>query len=342
MPKLSIAGLAAMCLVGFAATPACSSDDGSQFDDAGSSGGLVPDGAFGTFGDAGKPDVDQYANDPPAPWCGPAGQPQPPQPGGTLECPDDKNKPGCPCSKEGETAPCWTGLRKQRHLGACKDGVATCQRLNETYKGWSACEGQVLPKAGATKGAAACSCFSAGQWKIDNTSPCFIDYSAGQTYAVSTVVDGAGKASCPTVANTPPPAVPGSPWSKNSLKVDCAGKFKLCYTLKAGSFDAPSAADCVLATTCTETTYDKENVEQPFPDLPAWVSTDTACAKKFKDSGGYGEMTVVGESVRCDKIDDGSGKALVFNRVRYCELACNANPTLPQCKDCQQGGSGSF
>jgi hypothetical protein len=214
--------------------------------------------------------------------------------------------------------------------------------LNETYKGWSACQGQVLPTAGATKGAAACSCFSAGQWKIDNTSPCFIDYPSGQTYAVSTVVDATGKAACPTVANTPPPAVPPTPFSKNSLKVDCAGKFKLCYTLKAGNFDAPSAADCVLAQTCTETTYNKENVEQPFPDLPAWVSSDPTCAKKFKDTGGYGEMTVNGESVRCDKIDDGSGKALVFNRVRYCELVCNSNPGLPQCKNCQQGGSGSF
>jgi hypothetical protein len=124
--------------------------------------------------------------------------------------------------------------------------------------------------------------------------------------------------------------------------VDCAGKFKLCYAMKAGSFDAPKPTDCLVAETCTEGDYAKENVEQAFPELPAWVGADPACAKQFTEKGGYGEMSVVGQSVLCDKIDDGSGKAQVFNRVRYCELACNSNPSLPQCANCQQGGSGQF
>jgi hypothetical protein len=33
---------------------------------------------------------------------------------------------------------------------------------------------------------------------------------------------------------------------------------------------------------------------------------------------------------------------LVFNRVNYCPLTCNTNPTDPACTNCMQGGSGSF
>jgi hypothetical protein len=55
-------------------------------------------------------------------------------------------------------------------------------------------------------------------------------------------------------------------------------------------------------------------------------------------------MTVVGESVLCDKVDDGAGNAFVFNRVKYCPSKCEggANPTDPECQNCQQGGSGQF
>jgi hypothetical protein len=55
-------------------------------------------------------------------------------------------------------------------------------------------------------------------------------------------------------------------------------------------------------------------------------------------------MTVIGQSERCDTIDDGAGKPLMFNRVKYCEFKCNdpANKNLPECASCQQGGSGQF
>jgi hypothetical protein len=162
-------------------------------------------------------------------------------------------------------------------------------------------------------------------------------------YALSTVVGADGKAGCPQITGAPkPPPTPSTPWSKNTLKVDCAGNFKLCYTLKAGDAAAPLATDCVVSETCTSADYAKENVEQAFPDLPAWVGADPVCAKQFQDRGGYGEMSVVGKSVLCDKIDDGTGKAAVFSRVRYCSSACNKNPGLPECANCGQGGSGSF
>lgn len=319
---------------------ACGADeDGETFGDPGSSGGQSSgqSSGFGATEDGGKPNVDPFANDPPPPWCGPVGQPEPAKPGGSLECPDDKNKPGCPCTVPDQEVSCWTGLRKHRGLGQCKDGKAKCQRTSETTFGWSACEGQVLPAPGATKGAAACGCFSKGQWKIANTSPCFINN--GAAGAVSTIVDGSGKAQCPT---TVPPTVPSSPWSTNTLNVDCAGKFKLCYALKAGNFDAPSAADCKLAEVCTETDYPTANVEQAFPVLPAWATTDAVCAQKFATTGGYGEMTVLGKSVRCDVVDNGAGAPLMFNRVKYCPLSCNSNPSAPECANCQQGGSGTF
>ncbi len=79
-----------------------------------------------------------------------------------------------------------------------------------------------------------------------------------------------------------------------------------------------------------------------MPDLPGWSSTSTSCATAFATTGGYGEMSVVGLSVLCDKVDDGSGNPYVFNRVQYCPLACNTTPTGPGCQGCGQGGSGGF
>ena len=55
-------------------------------------------------------------------------------------------------------------------------------------------------------------------------------------------------------------------------------------------------------------------------------------------------MTVLGESVLCDKVDDGAGNAFVFNRVQYCPSKCEnaANATDPECVNCKQDGSGVF
>jgi hypothetical protein len=339
---------------------ACGSSDGSEFGDPNGNGSLLD----GSFGDGGLPDGgDPYANDPPPKWCGPADQPEPPKPTGTEQCPSDKNKPGCGCDNVGEEAPCWTGFRVNRNLGICKDGVATCEQVSETNRVWSDCVGQVLPAPGATKGPQACKCFSEGQWKIDNLSPCFMEWcsqtepdpdnpgsercvqsSVTARTAVSTEMVPGGASKCPAQSQQPPQPKPTVIWSTNSLKVDCAGHFKLCYELKAGNFEDPKATDCSLTKVCTEADYLKENVEQPFPDLAGWVSQDRACIEKWEASGGYGEMTVVGESVLCDQVGDGSGGSYVFNRVKYCPSKCRggANAEDPECKNCQQGGSGTF
>lgn len=353
IPSRSVLSALGTVLAATLVIVACGSSDESKFGDGVDAGTGFGDGAAFGEGGNGIDSGDLYANDPLPKWCGPdGGAAAPPQPGGTEQCPDDKNKPGCGCNVPGQTAACWTGLRANRKLGVCKDGVTTCQQVTETTYAWGPCEGQVLPSPGVTKGKAACKCFSEGQWKINNLSPCFVYFGQTQdatnTYGVATFVDPAdgNKAKCPCTGPdcAQPPVPKTGVWSQNSLNVDCAGRFKLCYELKAGKFDDPKATDCSIAKVCTEGDYPKEGVDTPFPDLPSWSSTNTACNYKWDTEGGYGEMTVVGLSVRCDAIDDGNGQPYVFNRVKYCPAKCRngQNPNDPECQGCQQGGSGTF
>jgi hypothetical protein len=160
---------------------------------------------------------------------------------------------------------------------------------------------------------------------------------------VSTIITG-GKIDCPAIG-AGGLTKPTQPWTPNTLKVDCAGHFKLCYTLKAGKAATASPTDCTLVKVCTEADYPTPNAEQKFPDLPAWLATtpaEIACSQQFATSGGYGEMSVIGLSVECDEIDDGSGAERVFNRVQYCPLSCAAGSTAPECQNCQAGGGGNF
>jgi hypothetical protein len=47
-------------------------------------------------------------------------------------------------------------------------------------------------------------------------------------------------------------------------------------------------------------------------------------------------MSVDGISLLCDPVKK------VFNRVSYCPLSCNTNPSDPKCMNCMQGGGGNF
>ena len=309
---------------------------------SGDDAGGAPVGDFGATEP--PPEVDHYAHDPPPQWCGPAnGSKAPPAPGGTEACPSDKNKPGCACETAGKKAACWTGLRANRGLGVCKDGVTTCRQIDENTLGWGPCEGQVLPTKGETTGKEACKCFSEGQWKIDNVVPCTIDY-GNTAYMVSTVLDAAGKPKCPDLVPgaPPPPKKPTQSWSGSSLKVDCAGEYELCYEIKAGDVKNPLPSDCSVTKVCQKAVYATAGVEQPLDALPSWVGTDAACVAAVRTRGGYGEMTVKGRSVRCDGIDDGHGAPVVFNRINYCPEKCETDPTLPECKTCGLGSSGQF
>lgn len=331
---------------------ACGSAGDSTFGN-GNGNGNGDDGGFGddsSFGDGGAGSGDSaidpdafFAKDPPPKWCGPDASPAPPAPGGTPDCPDDKNRAGCPCPTLGQTAACWPGLRANRNLGICKDGTTTCVPAGELGKVWGPCQGYVLPQPGATLGKEACKCFSEGTWAIANLVPCFVTYTgfAGgdQTWGVSTHDQGL----CPDIPNNspPPPAKPAADWSTDTLDVDCAGHFRLCFALKAGDFTNPQTTDCTVSEVCTESDYPQANQVARFPNLPSWVANDATCSKAFADNGGYGEMTVKGETWACDDISN-AGQPYVFHRVQYCRFECFTNPSAPGCQSCMQGGSGQF
>jgi hypothetical protein len=292
--------------------------------------------------EAGTFDPDALAAaDPPNQWCGPDGgaPPSAPPVGGTPACPSDKNLEGCPCSTPGQTAACWPGLRKNRNVGDCKDGTTTCGPFGEVGDQWGPCVGAVLPDPNATDGPAACGCFSVGQWHIDNLVPFFYQFTDGVTIGVSTTQDPDGGAAVypvPSQSTPEPPPLPSANWSTDELTVDCAGTFTLCFELKGGDFNHPSASDCSIAKVCLpQTYYANANVSQPFPPLSAWEATaaQSTCAATFHQNGGYGEMSVVGESVLCQHIDDGHGNSFVFHRIQYCP-ASNTS--------CGQDGTGSF
>ena len=55
-----------------------------------------------------------------------------------------------------------------------------------------------------------------------------------------------------------------------------------------------------------------------------WSSTNSSCIEKFFTTGGYGQMSVVGESITCDEIEDH-----VFQTIRFCgqdEPDCTGGP----------------
>jgi len=313
---------------------------GGKADGGGSGGSLIIDANVKDYSAE-----ELFLDDPPPVTCDGGGKPV--VPGGTPQCPDDKNLPGCPCTQVGQTASCWPGLRKHRNRGDCKDGTTTCKLLDEVKLGWGPCEGfqglspSTLMPLGAT-GAAACTCFSGGYWHLDNLSPCFISSSGGAVMgAVSTVMPG----NCPNPNsinfNTPVP--PSASWTTNDVTVDCTGTFELCYTLKAVSAPGaqPAAGDCVMQEVCTKAYYQTANQKQSFPELKGWITAtaaEKACAQKFVANGGYGEMSVDGESDECDKV------AKVFQTVTYCPLKCNdpAKKNLPECVNCTNGGGGPF
>jgi len=300
---------------------------------AGGNGTGSSNGGGGTLDDleAGTRDftADQFFDDDPPPMmCDGGGETKPP--GGTPECPDDKNLEGCPCPEQGVKAACWPGKRKNRNHGICHDGTTECKLSGENNLTWAPCVGAQLP-TGET-GKAACLCFSGGHWDIDNLSPCFFTTN-GTTVAVSTTLNGA-QPQCPANADAPP----AEPWSTNKLKTDCTGFFKLCYSLKAGDGANPLPTDCEITKVCTEAHYAPANTFVSFPPLPSWLSAPGAgaCVSQFVNQGGYGEMSVVGESDECDKVDK------VFQHVTYCPLSCNDPNPPPECANCQPGGGGDF
>ena len=97
-----------------------------------------------------------FVNDPQPPYSGADGKMLPPSAvSGTRDCPDDKNREGCPCTTPGQKALCWPGKRINRNHGVCRDGMTRCEMGQEFGNRWGACVGYTLPVEAATEGAPA-------------------------------------------------------------------------------------------------------------------------------------------------------------------------------------------
>jgi hypothetical protein len=237
-------------------------------------------------------------------------------------------------------AACWPGKRINRMHGICVDGTTTCTATQEFGLLWGPCNDYELPVEGALVGPDACRCFSAGTWKLSNLSPCIYDGEKG-FYLYSSTLGPNNEIQCGSNVPDPPPE-PEEDWGTSALNVDCAGQFKLCYAIKAGKVLDPKPTDCTVMRTCVDVWYPEAGQDVELPPLPPWVSNDTDCGDQVVDGGGYGEMSVIGESIECDAVDDGMGNPYVFHRTDYCPPSCQETPETKACKACQTGGSGMF
>jgi hypothetical protein len=322
-----------------AGSPGSGAGAGMNSSTGGSSASSMGSGLGGDIGiDVQTADYSQdqfYQNDPPPTTCDGGGMP--PVVTGSPQCPSDKNLPGCICPAVGTTAACWTGLRANRDHGDCMDGTTTCALNSESTLAWGPCVGEVLPVAGTT-GAPACHCFSTGHWQVDNTEPCFLTVTDAQGNMTTTAYASTqgNPSTCPYNMTTGVPTVPAS-WSTDTLTVDCAGSFTLCYTIKAGNGKSPQSTDCVVAQSCTTSYYTTASMPQVFPPLPGWQSTASAaaCVQQFLSTGGYGQMSVDGQSSECELVNE------VFQQVTYCPTSCNGSDA-GMCGSCQAGGGGTF
>jgi hypothetical protein len=298
------------------------SDQGASGDaDATSS----PDGRSDAGGDS--------LSDPVPASCDAGGMP--PVVGGTSACPDDENRQGCPCSTPDASASCWPGDRDNRGHGTCTDGTTVCQQQGNQLV-WGSCQGAVLPTTGGAA-KAACACFSTGDWSIANLTPCFYFSDAAQTTvtALLSSLPGAGSPTCPN----DPSQTPTVAWSTDTLEVDCTGAYTLCYTLKAGDPSNPKATDCTAVRVCAGPQhYAPAGSTQPLPPLPGWkvASSALACAQQVWTSGGYGELSVQGQSDLCEPVERTLGS------ISYCPGACNGPNPPPSCATCRAGGGGAF
>jgi hypothetical protein len=302
----------------------------------------TPDNPDNAVLDANLPvetDGDDFFIDDPAPaMCGPNGKrtEAAQAKNETINCPEDKNRRGCPCEHPGEKAACWPGKRVNRNHGRCKDGTTTCRMDTEFDARWGPCEGYVLPDENATEGADACRCFSSGQWVLSNLVPCIFTDDDANVRVTSSIPDADKGFRCLSETE------PSTDWTSSTLTAECAGQFQLCYTLKAGNADHPQPDDCMLMRLCIDTWYPEAGKQQKLQNLPGWASEDSKCSKRFVEQGGYGEMSVLGLSSECDAVDDGHGDPHVFKRTRYCSTRCAMTPNDPDCKVCGTGGSGQF
>jgi hypothetical protein len=208
-----------------------------------------------------------------------------------------------------------------------------------TGAGGGATDGGAAPTVCDGGGGDTTTCFSTGDWSLDNLEPCFVTTMDSMGDAITTAYASTpgNPVQCGLDPNSGAPIVPAT-WSADTLQVDCAGVFALCFTLKAGDGTNPQAGDCVVAQTCTAAHYGPAGSTMVFPPLPGWSSSpdQSACTAAFVATGGYGEMSVTGQTDACENVQR------VFQTVVYCPTACGGPDAPSQCATCMPGGGGPF
>ena len=73
-----------------------------------------------------------------------------------------------------------------------------------------------------------------------------------------------------------------------------------------------------------------------FPPLPGWLAPPSAaaCVAQFASTGGYGQMSINGQSDLCQLEGQQS-----FGMQTYCPTACTGSNPPPSCATCMAGGS---
>ena len=141
------------------------SGDGREGMDAGMDGGRFGNGPNGSQLDASFDDYDAsinpdafFVSDPLPPYCGPDPDHVVETPTGSLACPSDKNREGCPCTEAGQEAACWPGKRLNREHGICEDGMTRCVDTEEFGLRWGPARARCWPSKARPR-ARDCRCF---------------------------------------------------------------------------------------------------------------------------------------------------------------------------------------
>jgi len=173
------------------------------------------------------------------------------------------------------------------------------------------------------------SCFAHYNWLLANESPCFVFSDPSMTTLQEMISTDATTQQCPADFSMAPAS-----WTTDTFTADCAGHYRLCYTLKAGDPSNPKPTDCTVVQSCAEGDDTLASMAQTWPSLPGWLvdGAQLACAQQFSDSGGYGEATATGNPTGCGAV------SVVLGRVTYCALSCNSPNPPASCATCVAGG----
>lgn len=126
----------------------------------------------------------------------------------------------CSCTA-GQKQACWPGDRKNRGIGACKDGVQTCSAEDSEFPKWGPCVGAVLPSPDTSEDGIDQDCDGHGELLrcVPKTEVC----TGGQDEDCDGKVDCADP-DCASNAACAPKCVPSAEVCTGGKDEDCDGK----------------------------------------------------------------------------------------------------------------------